>query len=123
MTLDTNEIGFYMGEKEFYEDTSIAAGQPYEEPAYLVINGKSVNYSYSKFRLATFKEFRFENQNGFGKTKWNEFWPLIVLSLTFVLGGIFIAGLISKIVCFLFGFGVPALLNYMAWRNFKVKTI
>ena len=123
MTLDTHEIGLYMGEKEFYEDTAITAGQPYAEPAYLVINGESVNYSYDKFRLATFWEFMFENQNGFGKTKWIQFWLIVGLSLLFFGGGIFIAGLISKIICFSFGLGIPFLLSYMTWRNFKVKTI
>lgn len=123
MTLDTKEIGFYMGEKEFYEDTATNAGLPYAEPAYLVINGKSVNYSFDKFRLATFWEFMFENQNGFGKTKWSEFWPIIILSLLFVSSGIFTPDLTSKIICFSFGLGIPFLLSYMTWRNFKVKTV
>ena len=68
----------------------------------------------------TFLQYAF-SRTGFGKTPWPLFAVAMGLALIFLGLGVFMApdGSWAKGVCYLFGIGIPALLVYGTWKNYK----
>ena len=68
----------------------------------------------------TFLQYMF-SRTGFGKTSWLAFALIMGFSLALIGYAVTMEpdGSGAKGVCYLFGVGIPALLVYGTWKNFK----
>ena len=77
-----------------------------------------------EIRRETFLDF-ITRPTGFGKTSWPQFALIVAFSMVLLVLAVTMTpdGSWAKGICYLFGFGIPAVLLVMTWRNFKGKTV
>ncbi len=98
------------------------SGTPYPEPVNVVVKGKSKMYAINDVFGATFKDFTIDNPDGFGKTKWFQFYVIQGFCLALLIAGLLTiknAGWVALLFILL----IEGVLLLGTWMNFKLKWV